>query len=66
MAQPPNTPSFTWLRAFEAAARLGSLKDAAGGTVLEPAGQDGVCASVVSRFRANEVIVPRRVRTGVE
>ncbi len=29
MTQPPTTPPLTWLRAFEAAARLGSLKDAA-------------------------------------
>jgi LysR family glycine cleavage system transcriptional activator len=29
MSQPPATPPLTWLRAFEAAARLGSLKDAA-------------------------------------
>jgi DNA-binding MarR family transcriptional regulator len=29
MAQAPNTPLLTWLRAFEAAARLGSLKGAA-------------------------------------
>jgi len=29
MTQPPTTPPLTWLRAFEAAARLGSLKSAA-------------------------------------
>jgi LysR family glycine cleavage system transcriptional activator len=29
MTQPPTTPPLTWLRAFEAAARLGSLKGAA-------------------------------------
>jgi LysR family glycine cleavage system transcriptional activator len=29
MPQPPTTPPLTWLRAFEAAARLGSLKSAA-------------------------------------
>jgi LysR family transcriptional regulator, glycine cleavage system transcriptional activator len=29
MTQQPTTPPLTWLRAFEAAARLGSLKDAA-------------------------------------
>src|SRR5215467_6810643 len=36
MTPPASTPPLTWLRAFEAAARLGSLKDAADELSVSP------------------------------